>query len=227
MIYVVTIILITVLYVTELFLIVRHGKLLNYPLRRKLISDVSNIILFLIGLWLAYKLFAPKSIFVSLVIYVGFLLLVTYRNSVKKILVCTLKTIHHRIAFHGNDISSYNRKKTKQSQVDMTHNQSPYRECVIMVIVLYSKRINTIGIFLLSFLYIVSTSNTRNLFTAFSLNELLSSPLPELWILINNAGLVFAIYKFYFDWKAIKCEKSDNTRYLEVIKRLDRDEHAI
>lgn len=210
-------------------LIHQHRKIMNYPLRRKLISDISNILLFLITFWYSYEFFNRKLLFISLIVYSLFLMLYSSRFYFNKIII-------RRIGFGTNLLQIIKQSlkmkglpykgSTIKSDYDTTHNQTSYRECMVLTVIWFCKSVLISFSFLLIFFNILYFESPDE-FKALKIFITIDNPLTNLFILLNNAGLLFSIYKFLFDKKAIKREKSDNARYLEIVKRLDRNEHSI
>lgn len=214
-----------IIFVTESTLIFQHGKIMNYPLRKKLISDISNIILFLIMFWYSFKFLNRPILFCSSIIYICILLL--YIS-----VAFFVQIIMKKIALGTPLINSIKDKfskilrKTETDNNASSHNPSSYRECMLLTVIHFCKlTIIVFSILLLTYKFI--TIYRPEQIIQFIPSIEIEDSLSDLFILINNAGLLFTSYKFYFDKKAIKQEKSDNDRYLQIVKRLDRNEHSI
>lgn len=221
-------ILFLIIFFNEYLLIQNHGKIMNYPLRKKLISDISNILMFLSSTWFTYEFFNKKLLLVSLFVYIMLFLTYISRNAIYKI-------ISKYIVYNQNakttikelvKLKSMALSRNTANSYDTSHNQTSYRECMILTIISFCKTVTFLFVIVLLLCNILNIYN-NTILSKFSINLDTTNSLTDFFILLNNAGLLFSFYKFIYDKKAIVQEKSDDERYLEIVKRLDRNEHSI
>lgn len=233
---IILIIIIGILAFTQMTLNRHYGKISDIPLRKKIVQDVTNLILFLIIFWCLLNTHINALPIWSLIILTLSLVLFLHRDTVQRFLLMLLDKIREKIAFPTSFGSLIRRimknwkiqyKRNLPKDKDIQRNEV-YKEHIALTVIFFSKRTVIMGLILsgcLNFIHInqpevlefITSEQSAKYFHTFS----------DLFVLINNTGLIFTCWKFYRDYKAIKNEKNDNPRYLTLVKRMLRSEHEI
>lgn len=232
-----TIILISfvaILFFTKQLLNYKYGKISEIPLRKKIIDDSSNMILFSIALWCLMNTYYSHLPIISFLIISGSMLLFLYRRWLMKIFWLTVDKLREKIAF-SIKFSVQLKRCLKNWEIDCSknkkndHNASTnvYREHVSLTIIYFCKSTIILAIALLGIMTVIKETNLNTYTLLLSGSEEYMSTFTDLFVLINNVGLVFTCWKFKCDYVASILEKSDDPRYLTIIRRLLRSEHEI
>lgn len=227
--------MIIVLSTTRVTLNKQYGKVSEYPLRRKLIEDTTNIILFLILFWYTLRttLGYRAIIYVSLMALVQCILV--KRHVLKYVFWNVLELIKEKqLAPHGfkNLILRLmeNWKPFLDEQQDtniIQHNGGTYREYVILAVSIFCSRTITVFIFGFTFLEILTWFNAPIPGTVLAGITTGQKEFLELFVLINSVGLTFTSWKFYYDYKEIRSENVDNPRLADLAVRMYIKEREI
>lgn len=227
--------LIFILRTTKSTLNRHHGKISENPLRKKLVDDTLNTILFLILFWCSYHLYSKKLSIISLSIIVIALKLFLHKETIKNLFWGIIDKFREKIAFSASILNLIRRFlknwKISSSKGTFPSNKFPkqalYREYITLSIILFCKRaiITLVGILMLVYFFTLYFPNViENI--SWQIQNFQNTFL-DIFVLINNTGLVFTCWKFHCDYIDISKEKSDDERYIELVKRLERNEHEI
>lgn len=236
MIYIIILIcFVIILSFTQITLNRHYGKISDNPLRKKIVQDVTNLILFLIMFWCLLRTYASSLPVRSLVLLAIFMILFLHRDSVKNILLTILDKLRQKIAFSINLSNLLQRSMKnwdilsarKSSRKSDCHNKEIYKEHIALTIIFFCKRAVIMGIVLLGCINITRINHLAAVELVINQSEEYLRAFTDLFVLINNAGLVFTCWKFHCDYKAVRNEKSDNDRYLALVRRMVRNEHEI
>lgn len=236
MIYIIILIcFVIILSFTQMTLNRHYGKISDNPLRKKIVQDVTNLILFLIMFWCQLRTYSSALPLKSLVILTLFMILLLHRGAIKKILFTILDKLRQKIAF-SITLSNLLRRSMKNWDIWSSkrmahnrdcHNKEIYKEHIALTVIFFCKRAVILGLILLGCINIAQMNQPETIKLVVNESEKYLRAFTDLFVLISNAGLVFTCWKFHCDYKAVKNEKSDNDRYLALIRRMVRNEHEI
>lgn len=214
----------------------QHRNIADRALKRKLVDNVVNILLFLAVFFLMYMEYSA-CFTISTFCVMSILLCLFLRR--KKILERAKRMFDKMldgIAFSAGIKKTLQRmlknrnlsggigKEEKKTEL---HKQQIYREYILLTLVLFSKRIiiTTLTIVFLGHVLAIIEPQHFSLLV----EEMKSLPhyILRMLILIDNMGLIFSIWKFHCNYKEIEQEMLENKRYIELRKRLDSKEHEI
>ena len=108
-----------------------------------------------------------------------------------------------------------------------TPNNSVYREHISLTIIYFCKSAIILAIALMAVLTIIKDTDTETYDMLLKNSEMYMDTFSDLFVLINNVGLVFTCWKFRYDYVASISEKNDDPRYLSLVRRMIRNEHEI
>lgn len=229
MIYMLLIIIIFFILLTVIFSMdANHGRISERPLRRKIIDDTANLLLFISILFCTFYFIAPGKIILSFVFITAITMLFFKQTQIIKAFHKLLELIQNKIAFSAPLYKGLQRiMKNRSIPSAMTYSpESIYREYILTFIVYFCKRTALFIIFVLLFLACITEYSHRKqvlyIIDQLSNKDFLSLAL----IYITNLGFVFNCWKFNLDYKSVQKVKI-NESFERVIKKLDRKEHNI
>ncbi len=215
----------------------QHRNIADRALKRKLVDNVVNILLFLAVFFLMYMEYSA-CFTVSTFCTLSILLCLFLRR--KKILErakrmydkmlegiafsAGIKKTLQRMLKNRNLSGSMRKKEEKNTEL---HKQQIYREYILLTLVLFSKRFIIANLMIVFLGHVLAIIEPQRFSLFVEQMKFLPHYIPRVLILINNMGLIFSIWKFHCNYKEIEQEMTENERYIKLRKRLDSKEHEI
>lgn len=219
---------------TKMTLNRQYGKISDNPLRKKIVDDTINLILFAITFWCFLQMHSKTLPILSLLTITLLLFLFLQRGRLKRLLLNIIDKLRQKIAFSAKLIDLIRRSmknwkiSPKDSSKGVEYNSSYiYRERILLTIIFFCKRAMIMAVIILGILKLIEITNPTALQILLSHSEDYLPSLEQLFVHINNIGLVFTCWKFKCDYKNNDSADDDDPRYITLMKRLLRNEHEI